>query len=320
MEFFNMNTSAEFEGLSLGGDTQAQPEKKQIDQESGFEIGSPEHRNYYREKKDNERRAKEMEQMQGSIVNQVVQQLAPMFQSQTAPQNQSVQKTFDDYIPQDIRDDVSALDPALRGTADYAVHQSTAYANEVVGKVGGQVSALEQAQKQMGNKFAWMDAMFQVDDQATARNPKFQQFLEAETIMGYAVKDMLDNHATHGNQAAVVHGLNEAIARFKAQGNDATPTVNQMANPAQETFSSHIPNPNQPMLDETWEAKLENAKSNYRSDSKLSYEQKSQWDLKYEAIQSRLRKLPSLRGNPQAYQSAQQEVTSLAINLGVIRP
>lgn len=315
-----MNTSAEFEGLSLGGDTQAQPEKKQIDQESGFEIGSPEHRNYYREKKDNERRAKEMEQMQGSIVNQVVQQLAPMFQSQTAHQNQSVQKTFDDYIPQDIRDDVSALDPALRGTADYAVHQSTAYANEVVGKVGGQVSALEQAQKQMGNKFAWMDAMFQVDDQATARNPKFQQFLEAETIMGYAVKDMLDNHATHGNQAAVVHGLNEAIARFKAQGNDATPTVNQMANPAQETFSSHIPNPNQPMLDETWEAKLENAKSNYRSDSKLSYEQKSQWDLKYEAIQSRLRKLPSLRGNPQAYQSAQQEVTSLAINLGVIRP
>lgn len=315
-----MNTSAEFEGLSLGGDTQAQPEKKQIDQESGFEIGSPEHRNYYREKKDNERRAKEMEQMQGSIVNQVVQQLAPMFQSQTAHQNQSVQKTFDDYIPQDIRDDVSALDPALRGTADYAVHQSTAYANEVVGKVGGQVSALEQAQKQMGNKFAWMDAMFQVDDQATARNPKFQQFLEAETIMGYAVKDMLDNHATHGNQAAVVHGLNEAIARFKAQGNDATPTVNQMANPAQESFSSHIPNPNQPMLDETWEAKLENAKSNYRSDSKLSYEQKSQWDLKYEAIQSRLRKLPSLRGNPQAYQSAQQEVTSLAINLGVIRP
>lgn len=315
-----MNTSAEFEGLSLGGDTQAQPEKKQIDQESGFEIGSPEHRNYYREKKDNERRAKELEQMQGSIVNQVVQQLAPMFQGQSAPQNQSVQKTFDDYIPQDIRDDVSALDPALRGTADYAVHQSTAYANEVVGKVGGQVSALEQAQKQMGNKFAWMDAMFQVDDQATARNPKFQQFLEAETIMGYAVKDMLDNHATHGNQAAVVHGLNEAIARFKAQGNDATPTVNQMANPAQETFSSHIPNPNQPMLDETWEAKLENAKSNYRSDSKLSYEQKSQWDLKYEAIQSRLRKLPSLRGNPQAYQSAQQEVTSLAINLGVIRP
>ena len=315
-----MNTSAEFEGLSLGGDTQAQPEKKQIDQESGFEIGSPEHRNYYREKKDNERRAKELEQMQGSIVNQVVQQLAPMFQSQSAPQNQSVQKTFDDYIPQDIRDDVSALDPALRGTADYAVHQSTAYANEVVGKVGGQVSALEQAQKQMGNKFAWMDAMFQVDDQATARNPKFQQFLEAETIMGYAVKDMLDNHATHGNQAAVVHGLNEAIARFKAQGNDATPTVNQMANPAQESFSSHIPNPNQPMLDETWEAKLENAKSNYRSDSKLSYEQKSQWDLKYEAIQSRLRKLPSLRGNPQAYQSAQQEVTSLAINLGVIRP
>ena len=315
-----MNTSAEFEGLSLGGDTQAQPEKKQIDQESGFEIGSPEHRNYYREKKDNERRAKEMEQMQGSIVNQVVQQLAPMFQSQTAPQSQPVTKSFDDYIPQDIRDDVSALDPALRGTADYAVHQSTAYANEVVGKVGGQVSALEQAQKQMGNKFAWMDAMFQVDDQATARNPKFQQFLEAETIMGYAVKDMLDNHATHGNQAAVVHGLNEAIARFKAQGNDATPTVNQMANPAQESFSSHIPNPNQPMLDETWEAKLENAKSNYRSDSKLSYEQKSQWDLKYEAIQSRLRKLPSLRGNPQAYQSAQQEVTSLAINLGVIRP
>ena len=315
-----MNTSAEFEGLSLGGDTQAQPEKKQIDQESGFEIGSPEHRNYYREKKDNERRAKEMEQMQGSIVNQVVQQLAPMFQSQSAPQSQPVTKSFDDYIPQDIRDDVSALDPALRGTADYAVHQSTAYANEVVGKVGGQVSALEQAQKQMGNKFAWMDAMFQVDDQATARNPKFQQFLEAETIMGYAVKDMLDNHATHGNQAAVVHGLNEAIARFKAQGNDATPTVNQMANPAQESFSSHIPNPNQPMLDETWEAKLENAKSNYRSDSKLSYEQKSQWDLKYEAIQSRLRKLPSLRGNPQAYQSAQQEVTSLAINLGVIRP
>lgn len=315
-----MNTSAEFEGLSLGGDTQAQPEKKQIDQESGFEIGSPEHRNYYREKKDNERRAKEMEQMQGSIVNQVVQQLAPMFQGQSAPQSQPVTKSFDDYIPQDIRDDVSALDPALRGTADYAVHQSTAYANEVVGKVGGQVSALEQAQKQMGNKFAWMDAMFQVDDQATARNPKFQQFLEAETIMGYAVKDMLDNHATHGNQAAVVHGLNEAIARFKAQGNDATPTVNQMANPAQETFSSHIPNPNQPMLDETWEAKLENAKSNYRSDSKLSYEQKSQWDLKYEAIQSRLRKLPSLRGNPQAYQSAQQEVTSLAINLGVIRP
>lgn len=315
-----MNTSAEFEGLSLGGDTQAQPEKKQIDQESGFEIGSPEHRNYYREKKDNERRAKELEQMQGSIVNQVVQQLAPMFQGQSAPQSQPVTKSFDDYIPQDIRDDVSALDPALRGTADYAVHQSTAYANEVVGKVGGQVSALEQAQKQMGNKFAWMDAMFQVDDQATARNPKFQQFLEAETIMGYAVKDMLDNHATHGNQAAVVHGLNEAIARFKAQGNDATPTVNQMANPAQETFSSHIPNPNQPMLDETWEAKLENAKSNYRSDSKLSYEQKSQWDLKYEAIQSRLRKLPSLRGNPQAYQSAQQEVTSLAINLGVIRP
>ena len=315
-----MNTSAEFEGLSLGGDTQAQPEKKQIDQESGFEIGSPEHRNYYREKKDNERRAKEMEQMQGSIVNQVVQQLAPMFQGQSAPQSQPVTKSFDDYIPQDIRDDVSALDPALRGTADYAVHQSTAYANEVVGKVGGQVSALEQAQRQMGNKFAWMDAMFQVDDQATARNPKFQQFLEAETIMGYAVKDMLDNHATHGNQAAVVHGLNEAIARFKAQGNDATPTVNQMANPAQETFSSHIPNPNQPMLDETWEAKLENAKSNYRSDSKLSYEQKSQWDLKYEAIQSRLRKLPSLRGNPQAYQSAQQEVTSLAINLGVIRP
>ena len=315
-----MNTSAEFEGLSLGGDTQAQPEKKQIDQESGFEIGSPEHRNYYREKKDNERRAKELEQMQGSIVNQVVQQLAPMFQGQSAPQSQPVTKSFDDYIPQDIRDDVSALDPALRGTADYAVHQSTAYANEVVGKVGGQVSALEQAQKQMGNKFAWMDAMFQVDDQATARNPKFQQFLEAETIMGYAVKDMLDNHATHGNQAAVVHGLNEAIARFKAQGNDATPTVNQMANPAQESFSSHIPNPNQPMLDETWEAKLENAKSNYRSDSKLSYEQKSQWDLKYEAIQSRLRKLPSLRGNPQAYQSAQQEVTSLAINLGVIRP
>lgn len=315
-----MNTSAEFEGLSLGGDTQAQPEKKQIDQESGFEIGSPEHRNYYREKKDNERRAKELEQMQGSIVSQVVQQLAPMFQGQSAPQSQPVTKSFDDYIPQDIRDDVSALDPALRGTADYAVHQSTAYANEVVGKVGGQVSALEQAQKQMGNKFAWMDAMFQVDDQATARNPKFQQFLEAETIMGYAVKDMLDNHATHGNQAAVVHGLNEAIARFKAQGNDATPTVNQMANPAQETFSSHIPNPNQPMLDETWEAKLENAKSNYRSDSKLSYEQKSQWDLKYEAIQSRLRKLPSLRGNPQAYQSAQQEVTSLAINLGVIRP
>lgn len=315
-----MNTSAEFEGLSLGGDTQAQPEKKQIDQESGFEIGSPEHRNYYREKKDNERRAKELEQMQGSIVNQVVQQLAPMFQGQSAPQSQPVTKSFDDYIPEDIRDDVSALDPALRGTADYAVHQSTAYANEVVGKVGGQVSALEQAQRQMGNKFAWMDAMFQVDDQATARNPKFQQFLESETIMGYAVKDMLDNHATHGNQAAVVHGLNEAIARFKAQGNDATPTVNQMANPAQETFSSHIPNPNQPMLDETWEAKLENAKSNYRSDSKLSYEQKSQWDLKYEAIQSRLRKLPSLRGNPQAYQSAQQEVTSLAINLGVIRP
>ena len=315
-----MNTSAEFEGLSLGGDTQAQPEKKQIDQESGFEIGSPEHRNYYREKKDNERRAKELEQMQGSIVNQVVQQLAPMFQGQSAPQSQPVTKSFDDYIPEDIRDDVSVLDPALRGTADYAVHQSTAYANEVVGKVGGQVSALEQAQRQMGNKFAWMDAMFQVDDQATVRNPKFQQFLEAETIMGYAVKDMLDNHATHGNQAAVVHGLNEAIARFKAQGNDATPTVNQMANPAQETFSSHIPNPNQPMLDETWEAKLENAKSNYRSDSKLSYEQKSQWDLKYEAIQSRLRKLPSLRGNPQAYQSAQQEVTSLAINLGVIRP
>ena len=315
-----MNTSAEFEGLSLGGDTQAQPEKKQIDQESGFEIGSPEHRNYYREKKDNERRAKELEQMQGSIVNQVVQQLAPMFQGQSAPQSQPVTKSFDDYIPEDIRDDVSALDPALRGTADYAVHQSTAYANEVVGKVGGQVSALEQAQRQMGNKFAWMDAMFQVDDQATARNPKFQQFLESETIMGYSVKDMLDNHATHGNQAAVVHGLNEAIARFKAQGNDATPTVNQMANPAQETFSSHIPNPNQPMLDETWEAKLENAKSNYRSDSKLSYEQKSQWDLKYEAIQSRLRKLPSLRGNPQAYQSAQQEVTSLAINLGVIRP
>ena len=315
-----MNTSAEFEGLSLGGDTQAKPENKQIDQESGFEIGSPEHRNYYREKKDNERRAKEMEQMQGSIVNQVVQQLAPMFQSQTAPQNQPVQKTFDDYIPPDIRDDVSALDPALRGTADYAVHQSTAYANEVVGKVGSQLSALEQSQKQMGSKFAWMDAMFKVDDQATVRKPEFQQFLEAETIMGYSVKDMLDNHATHGNQAAVVHGLNEAVARFKAQNNDATPTVNQMANPAQETFSSHIPNPNQPMLDETWEAKLENAKSNYRNDSKLSFEQKSQWDLKYEAIQSRLRKLPSLRGNPQAYQSAQQEVTSLAINLGVIRP
>lgn len=315
-----MNTSAEFEGLSLGGDTQAKPENKQIDQESGFEIGSPEHRNYYREKKDNERRAKEMEQMQGSIVNQVVQQLAPMFQSQTAPQNQPVQKTFDDYIPPDIRDDVSALDPALRGTADYAVHQSTAYANEVVGKVGSQLSALEQSQKQMGSKFAWMDAMFKVDDQATVRKPEFQQFLEAETIMGYSVKDMLDNHATHGNQAAVVHGLNEAVARFKAQNNNATPTVNQMANPAQETFSSHIPNPNQPMLDETWEAKLENAKSNYRNDSKLSFEQKSQWDLKYEAIQSRLRKLPSLRGNPQAYQSAQQEVTSLAINLGVIRP
>lgn len=315
-----MNTSAEFEGLSLGGDTQAKPENKQIDQESGFEIGSPEHRNYYREKKDNERRAKELEQMQGSIVNQVVQQLAPMFQSQTAPQNQSVQKTFDDYIPPDIRDDVSALDPALRGTADYAVHQSTAYANEVVGKVGSQLSELEQSQKQMGNKFAWMDAMFKVDDQATVRKPEFQQFLEAETIMGYSVKDMLDNHATHGNQAAVVHGLNEAVTRFKAQNNDATPTVNQMANPAQETFSSHIPNPNQPMLDETWEAKLENAKSNYRNDSKLSFEQKSQWDLKYEAIQSRLRKLPSLRGNPQAYQSAQQEVTSLAINLGVIRP
>lgn len=315
-----MNTSAEFEGLSLGGDTQAKPENKQIDQESGFEIGSPEHRNYYREKKDNERRAKEMEQIQGSIVNQVVQQLAPMFQSQTAPQNQPVQKTFDDYIPPDIRDDVSALDPALRGTADYAVHQSTAYANEVVGRVGSQLSELEQSQKQMGNKFAWMDAMFKVDDQATVRKPEFQQFLEAETIMGYSVKDMLDNHATHGNQAAVVHGLNEAVARFKAQNNDATPTVNQMANPAQETFSSHIPNPNQPMLDETWEAKLENAKSNYRNDSKLSFEQKSQWDLKYEAIQSRLRKLPSLRGNPQAYQSAQQEVTSLAINLGVIRP
>lgn len=315
-----MNTSAEFEGLSLGGDTQAKPENKQIDQESGFEIGSPEHRNYYREKKDNERRAKEMEQMQGSIVSQVVQQLAPMFQSQTAPQNQSVQKTFDDYIPPDIRDDVSALDPALRGTADYAVHQSTAYANEVVGRVGSQLSELEQSQKQMGNKFAWMDAMFKVDDQATVRKPEFQQFLEAETIIGYSVKDMLDNHATHGNQAAVVHGLNEAVARFKAQNNDATPTVNQMANPAQETFSSHIPNPNQPMLDETWEAKLENAKSNYRNDSKLSFEQKSQWDLKYEAIQSRLRKLPSLRGNPQAYQSAQQEVTSLAINLGVIRP
>lgn len=315
-----MNTSAEFEGLSLGGDTQAKPENKQIDQESGFEIGSPEHRNYYREKKDNERRAKELEQMQGSIVNQVVQQLAPMFQSQTVPQNQSVQKTFDDYIPPDIRDDVSALDPALRGTADYAVHQSTAYANEVVGRVGSQLSELEQSQKQMGNKFAWMDAMFKVDDQATVRKPEFQQFLEAETIMGYSVKDMLDNHATHGNQASVVHGLNEAVARFKAQNNDATPTVNQMANPAQETFSSHIPNPNQPMLDETWEAKLENAKSNYRNDSKLSFEQKSQWDLKYEAIQSRLRKLPSLRGNPQAYQSAQQEVTSLAINLGVIRP
>ena len=315
-----MNTSAEFEGLSLGGDTQAKPENKQIDQESGFEIGSPEHRNYYREKKDNERRAKEMEQMQGSIVNQVVQQLAPMFQSQTAPQNQPVQKTFDDYIPPDIRDDVSALDPALRGTADYAVHQSTAYANEVVGKVGSQLSALEQSQKQMGNKFAWMDAMLQVDDQATARNPKFQQFLESETFIGYSVKDMLDNYATHGYQAEVVKGLNESIARFKAQNNDATPTVNQMANPAQETFSSHIPNPNQPMLDETWEAKLENAKSNYRNDSKLSFEQKSQWDLKYEAIQSRLRKLPSLRGNPQAYQSAQQEVTSLAINLGVIRP
>ena len=315
-----MNTSAEFEGLSLGGDTQAKPENKQIDQESGFEIGSPEHRNYYREKKDNERRAKELEQMQGSIVNQVVQQLAPMFQSQTAPQNQPVQKTFDDYIPPDIRDDVSALDPALRGTADYAVHQSTAYANEVVGKVGSQLSELEQSQKQMGNKFAWMDAMFKVDDQATVRKPEFQQFLESETIMGYSVKDMLDNHATHGNQAAVVHGLNEAVTRFKAQNNDATPTVNQMANPAQETFSSHIPNPNQPMLDETWEAKLENAKSNYRNDSKLSFEQKSQWDLKYEAIQSRLRKLPSLRGNPQAYQSAQQEVTSLAINLGVIRP
>lgn len=315
-----MNTSAEFEGLSLGGDTQAKPENKQIDQESGFEIGSPEHRNYYREKKDNERRAKELEQMQGSIVNQVVQQLAPMFQSQTVPQNQSVQKTFDDYIPPDIRDDVSALDPALRGTADYAVHQSTAYANEVVGRVGSQLSELEQSQKQMGNKFAWMDAMFKVDDQATVRKPEFQQFLEAETIMGYSVKDMLDNHATHGNQAAVVHGLNEAVARFKAQNNDATPTVNQMANPAQETFSSHIPNPNQPMLDETWEAKLENAKSNYRNDSKLSFEQKSKWDLKYEAIQSRLRKLPSLRGNPQAYQSAQQEVTSLAINLGVIRP
>lgn len=315
-----MNTSAEFEGLSLGGDTQAKPENKQIDQESGFEIGSPEHRNYYREKKDNERRAKELEQMQGSIVNQVVQQLAPMFQSQTAPQNQSVQKTFDDYIPPDIRDDVSALDPALRGTADYAVHQSTAYANEVVGRVGSQLSELEQSQKQMGNKFAWMDAMFKVDDQATVRKPEFQQFLEAETIMGYSVKDMLDNHATHGNQAAVVHGLNEAVARFKAQNNDATPTVNQMANPAREAFSSHIPNPNQPMLDETWEAKLENAKSNYRNDSKLSFEQKSQWDLKYEAIQSRLRKLPSLRGNPQAYQSAQQEVTSLAINLGVIRP
>lgn len=315
-----MNTSAEFEGLSLGGDTQAKPENKQIDQESGFEIGSPEHRNYYREKKDNERRAKEMEQMQGSIVSQVVQQLAPMFQSQTAPQNQSVQKTFDDYIPPDIRDDVSALDPALRGTADYAVHQSTAYANEVVGRVGSQLSELEQSQKQMGNKFAWMDAMFKVDDQATVRKPEFQQFLEAETIIGYSVKDMLDNHATHGNQAAVVHGLNEAVARFKAQNNNATPTVNQMANPAQETFSSHIPNPNQPMLDETWEAKLENAKSNYRNDSKLSFEQKSQWDLKYEAIQSRLRKLPSLRGNPQAYQSAQQEVTSLAINLGVIRP
>ena len=315
-----MNTSAEFEGLSLGGDTQAKPENKQIDQESGFEIGSPEHRNYYREKKDNERRAKEMEQMQGSIVSQVVQQLAPMFQSQTAPQNQSVQKTFDDYIPPDIRDDVSALDPALRGTADYAVHQSTAYANEVVGRVGSQLSELEQSQKQMGNKFAWMDAMFKVDDQATVRKPEFQQFLEAETIIGYSVKDMLDNHATHGNQAAVVHGLNEAVARFKAQNNDATPTVNQMANPAREAFSSHIPNPNQPMLDETWEAKLENAKSNYRNDSKLSFEQKSQWDLKYEAIQSRLRKLPSLRGNPQAYQSAQQEVTSLAINLGVIRP
>lgn len=315
-----MNTSAEFEGLSLGGDTQAKPENKQIDQESGFEIGSPEHRNYYREKKDNERRAKEMEQMQGSIVNQVVQQLAPMFQSQTAPQNQPVQKTFDEYIPPDIRDDVSALDPALRGTADYAVHQSTAYANEVVGRVGSQLSELEQSQKQMGNKFAWMDAMFKVDDQATVRKPEFQQFLEAETIMGYSVKDMLDNHATHGNQASVVHGLNEAVARFKAQNNNATPTVNQMANPAQETFSSHIPNPNQPMLDETWEAKLENAKSNYRNDSKLSFEQKSQWDLKYEAIQSRLRKLPSLRGNPQAYQSAQQEVTSLAINLGVIRP
>lgn len=315
-----MNTSAEFEGLSLGGDTQAKPENKQIDQESGFEIGSPEHRNYYREKKDNERRAKELEQMQGSIVNQVVQQLAPMFQSQTAPQNQSVQKTFDDYIPPDIRDDVSALDPALRGTADYAVHQSTAYANEVVGRVGSQLSELEQSQKQMGNKFAWMDAMFKVDDQATVRKPEFQQFLKEETIMGYSVKDMLDNHATHGNQADVVHGLNEAVARFKAQNNDATPTVNQMANPAREAFSSHIPNPNQPMLDETWEAKLENAKSNYRNDSKLSFEQKSQWDLKYEAIQSRLRKLPSLRGNPQAYQSAQQEVTSLAINLGVIRP
>jgi hypothetical protein len=74
------------------------------------------------------------------------------------------------------------------------------------------------------------------------------------------------------------------------------------------------------MLDETWETKLENAKHIYRNNPNLDSKAKNDWEIRYEAIQSQLRKLAGLRGNPQAYQQMQQQVTAQAINLGVIKP
>ena len=313
-----MNTAVDFNGLTLGGDNPVEETKKQIDPESGYEVGSSEHRNYYREKKDNERRAKDMEAMQGSIVNQVVQQLAPLFQGQNQTSQSSGQpvKTFDDYVQPN--EDFSALDPALRGAASYAVDQSTAYASQAVGKVNNQVDELKQSQQKMGSQFAMMNAMFMVEDQNTVRSREFQNFLEKDTIMGYSTKDMIENQAAYGNQEAVVHGLNEAVTRFKSMNGSSLPSVSQMSNPAGESNRTHIPDSNKPMLDETWESKLENAKSNFRNDSNLSYEQKNSLELKYEAVQSKLRQLGGLRGNPQAYRQAQEEVTSLAIGFGVV--
>ena len=83
------------------------------------------------------------------------------------------------------------------------------------------------------------------------------------------------------------------------------------------TVSNPDSDSNKQLLDETWEAKLEAAKPNFRNNSNLSHEQKSALELKYEAIQSKLRQLGSLRGNPQAYRQAQEEATSLAIGFGV---